>query len=151
MNTLVQFYPLLMGAPQGAAGDGAGGGQLVTTFITFGLVILIFYFLIIRPQNKRQKETKRMIEALKKGDKVVTIGGIRGTVISVKEESVIVKVDDNTKLELNKSAVSNVVEQAAAKSEGKKSDTGKSGKAAGKSAQSEKSEAETEDTDEEQE
>lgn len=128
MNTMVQFFPLLMGAPQGAAGEAGGSGQLVTTFITFGLVILIFYFLIIRPQNKKQKEAKKMIEALKKGDRVVTIGGIRGTVLSVKDDTVIVKVDDSTKLELSKSAVSSVVEQSQVKRESKKRDSEKSAK-----------------------
>ena len=87
------------------------GGQMMTMLITFGLIIFIFYFLVIRPQNKKQKEAKRMIEALKKGDKVVTIGGIRGQVTSVKEQTVTVKVDSDTKLELNKSAVSSVVEK----------------------------------------
>ena len=82
---------------------------MVTTFITFGLVILIFYFLIIRPQNTKQKKAKEMLKSLKKGDKVVTIGGIHGTVVAVKEQTTVVKVDDNTKLELTKSAVASVV------------------------------------------
>lgn len=110
MNFFVRMLPTLMAAPEGAAGT-SGSGQLVTTIITFGLVILIFYFLIIRPQNKKQKETKRMLAALKKGDKVVTIGGIYGTIQTVKDHSLILKVDDNTKLEFSKNSVSNVVEQ----------------------------------------
>lgn len=116
MNNLIGTIPLLMGAPPAAGGTGgAGGGQLFTTFITFGLVIAIFYFLIIRPQNKRQKETKRMISELKKGDRIATAGGIRGKVISVRDDTVVVKVDTNTKLEISKSAVSSVLEQAEAK------------------------------------
>ncbi len=109
---------LLMGAPApGAGGAPAGGsGQLMTTFITFGLVILIFYFLIIRPQNKKKKESQNMLESLGKNDRVVTIGGIRGIVQSVKNDSVIIKVDDNTKMEFSKSAISNVLEK---KSSGK--------------------------------
>jgi preprotein translocase subunit YajC len=87
------------------------GGQMMTMLITFGLIIFIFYFLVIRPQNKKQKEAKRMIEALKKGDKVVTIGGIRGQVTSVKEQTVTVKIDTDTKIEINKSAVSSVLEK----------------------------------------
>ena len=118
MNTIIQFAPLLMGAPP-TDGSGGGGGQLFTTFITFGLVIAIFYFLIIRPQSKKQKETKRMLAAIKKGDRVATAGGIRGTVLSVKEETVVLKVDSNTKLEFNKSAVSQVIEQEPAKSKKK--------------------------------
>jgi preprotein translocase subunit YajC len=110
MMQMLTRLPILMGAPEGAAAGGASG-QMATTFVTFGLVILIFYFLIIRPQNKKQKETRKMLGALKKGDKVTSIGGIRGTVISVKDQTVVVKVDDNTKLEFTKSAISAVLEQ----------------------------------------
>ena len=109
MTNLFTKLPLLMGVPEG--GSAGGSGQMVTTFITFGLVILIFYFLIIRPQNKKQKETKKMLSTLKKGDKVVSIGGIHGTVVAVKEQSTVVKVDDNTKLEFSKSAISSVVSE----------------------------------------
>ncbi len=113
--------PILMGAPEGAAGSG-GSGQMMTTFVTFGLVILIFYFLIIRPQNKKQKDAKKMLEALKKGDRVVSIGGIRGTVVSVKDQTVVLKVDDNTKLEFTKSAISTVVEQGKEEASSSKKD-----------------------------
>ncbi len=108
MVNLFAKLPLLMGVPEGGSG---GSGQMVTTFVTFGLVILIFYFLIIRPQNKKQKNTKKMLAALKKGDKVVSIGGVHGTVVAVKEQSTVVKVDDNTKLEFSKSAISSVVSE----------------------------------------
>ena len=101
------FY-LLMGAPPGADGA-AGGGNALMTFLPFVAIIAIFYFLIIRPQNKKQKETQKMLAALKKGDKVVTIGGVHGTIQSVKENTVIVRVDENTKLEFNRSAISTVV------------------------------------------
>ena len=117
MTSLIQSLPLLMGAP--AAGGARGSGQVTTTFITFGLVIAIFYFLIIRPQNKKQKEAKRMLEALKKGDRVATIGGIRGKIHSVKDDTVVVQVDDNTKMEFTKSAVATVLEVAEDKSESK--------------------------------
>ncbi len=87
----------------------SAGGQMTTTLITFVLIILIFYFLIIRPQKKRDKEAKLMLEAMKKGDKVISIGGIHGTVVAVREHTVLVKVDDNTRLEFNKSAISSVI------------------------------------------
>ncbi len=82
---------------------------MATTMITFVLIILIFYFLMIRPQRKRDKETQAMLSAMKKGDKVVSIGGIHGTVVAVKESSVIVKVDDNTRIEFSKNAISQVL------------------------------------------
>jgi|SRR6056297_1030294 len=102
---------VLMGAPQGGAAGGSTSGQMMTTFVTFGLVILIFYFLIIRPQNKKQKETQKMIAALKKGDRVATIGGIRGTVTSVKDTAVVLKVDNAVKIEFSKSAVAAVLDK----------------------------------------
>ena len=84
---------------------------MVTMIITFGLIIVIFYFLIIRPQRKKQKDTQAMLSTLRKGDRVATVGGIRGVVTHVKENTVTVKVDDNTKIEFNKSAVSSVLER----------------------------------------
>lgn len=106
------MYSLILAMGMGAqtASDGtAAGGSMVTTLITFGVIILIFYFLIIRPQKKRDKEAKDMIAAIKKGDKIVTIGGIRGTVAVVKDSTVIIKVDDNTRIEFNKNAISAVL------------------------------------------
>lgn len=90
-------------------------GSMWTTVIMFVAIILIFYFLIIRPQKKRDKETKAMLDAMKKGDKVVTIGGIHGTVVTVKEQTVVVKVDDNTRIEFTKGAISSVVNKDGAK------------------------------------
>jgi preprotein translocase subunit YajC len=106
MNNFV-FY-LLMGGQQAAEGA-QGGNALLTNIIPFAAIILIFYFLLIRPQNKKRKETEKMLSALKKGDKVVTIGGIHGTVQNVKESTVLLKVDDNVKIEFLRSAVSSVV------------------------------------------
>ena len=86
-------------------------GSMWTTFIMFGAIILIFYFLIIRPQKKRDKETQAMIDSLQKGDKV-----IHGTVVAVKEKTVVLKVDDNARIEFLKTAVSTVVNKDAVKS-----------------------------------
>jgi len=110
MNQLFANLPTMMAAP--GADPAAGSASIVPTLITFGLVFVIFYFLIIRPQNKKQKETKKMLESLKKGDKVVSIGGIRGTIQAIKDDTVVVKVDTNTKMTFSRSAISNVVEQS---------------------------------------
>jgi preprotein translocase subunit YajC len=110
MNQLFANLPMLMAAP--GADPAAGSASIVPTLITFGLVFVIFYFLIIRPQNKKQKETKQMLSALKKGDKVVSIGGIRGTIQSIKDDTVVLKVDANTKMTFSRSAISNVIEQS---------------------------------------
>ncbi|MCL2269788.1 MAG: preprotein translocase subunit YajC [Treponema sp.] len=110
MNDFVLF--LLMASPQSADGAPGGAAGGIMTFLPFVAIIGIFYFLIIRPQNKKQKETQKMIAALKKGDRVVTIGGIHGTIQTVREQSVIVKVDDSTKIEFNRSAISSIVAAA---------------------------------------
>ena len=122
------IYALGQATTSSASIDGAEatatGGSIWPTLIMFAAVILIFYFLIIRPQRKRDKEAKDMLAAIKKGDKIVTIGGIRGTVAIVKESTVIIKVDDNTRIEFSKSAISAVLnkkEEAAAEKPSKKS------------------------------
>ena len=112
MDQLASGLVLLQGAPSANP-----TGQMISTLVTFGLVFVIFYFLIIRPQNKKQKEAKAMIEAVKKGDKVVTIGGVPAIVASVKESTLILKVDDNTKMEFSKSAIQAVVAKGEEKAE----------------------------------
>ena len=101
MNHLFPDLPLLQAA-------GGNTGSMISTLVTFGLVFVIFYFLIIRPQSKKQKDMKKMIEAVKKGDKVVTVGGVHAIVTNVKEKTVILKVDDNVKMEFSKSAIQTV-------------------------------------------
>ena len=111
--SFVTRLPLLMGIPgqQGGGQQQGGSGQLVTMLVTFGLIIVIFYFLVIRPQNKKQKDAKKMLESLHKGDRVVTAGGMRGTVASVREDSIVIKVDENVKIEFSKGSVTQVLER----------------------------------------
>ena len=109
----MSFLPLFLQTAPGSTAAGAGsaavpGGGLIT-FLPFVLILLIMYFLMIRPQSKKQKETQRMLDALKKGDKVVTIGGIHGTVSSVKENTVVVRVDEGIKIEFNRTAIATVL------------------------------------------
>ena len=79
------------------------------------LIFVMMYFLLIRPQKKRQMEQQRLVSALKTGDRVVTNGGIHGLISNVKESTVIVKVADNVKIEMEKSAITNVLKTEAAK------------------------------------
>ena len=95
----MSFSTLLQTAAASGASPAGTGGSLVSLALTVVAMIAIFYFFLIRPQKKQENETKKMLAALKKGDKIVTIGGIYGTVSSVKENSVVVKVDDNAKIE----------------------------------------------------
>ena len=105
MNTVFSGLNPLQDAAAAAA---PASGQMWSTVLMFGAVFLIFYFMIIRPQNKKQKAMQKMLAAVKKGDKVVTIGGVHGTVSSVKDRTVVIKVDDSSKIEFSKSAIASV-------------------------------------------
>ncbi|MFO7263005.1 MAG: preprotein translocase subunit YajC [Bacillaceae bacterium G1] len=78
-------------------------------FLPLILMLVVFYFLIIRPQQKRQKERMAMLDALKKGDKVITIGGLHGTIVDLNEDQVVLRVNENTKLTFERNAVNVVV------------------------------------------
>ena len=114
----MSYLPLLQAAPNATSTT----GSFVSLIVTVVLMIGIFYFFLIRPQNKKQKEMEKMLAALKKGDKVVTIGGIHGVVSSTKEKTIILKVDDNTKLEFNRSAIASVVNPEADKKDAAKAE-----------------------------
>jgi len=87
---------------------GGGLGGMAVPMICMGV---IFYFLIIRPQNKRQKELATLVSALKTGDKVVTASGIHGIISNVKEgNTLMLKVADNVKIEIDKSAIATVIQ-----------------------------------------
>ena len=93
---------LLMAQPQG----GQGGG--IMSFLPLIAIVVVFYFFMIRPQMKKAKEQKKYIEALKKGDKILTIGGIYGKIAEVKDDgTLIMEVEDGTKMKISKNAVSN--------------------------------------------
>lgn len=90
---------LLMAPPAG----GGGAGQQLILILLIGVV---FYFFMIRPQTKKMKEQQNFINALKKGDKVVTVGGIHGTIAEVKEDGLLVEIAEGVKVKMDKSAVS---------------------------------------------
>ena len=96
-----------MGCQQGEGGKGGLGGMLIPLILMFG----VFYFLLIRPQQKRQKAQRELVSELQKGDKVVTSGGIHGVISNVKEQTVIVKVSDNVKLEITRGNITTVAKQ----------------------------------------
>jgi len=83
----------------------AEGGGGFATFIPLLLIIVVFYLFFIRPQLKKQKETKKFREALKKGDKIITIGGIHGKIVEVQEKTFTVEVAPEIKFRIEKSAV----------------------------------------------
>lgn len=90
-------------------GQGQSGGSGFLGFIPLILIFLIFYFLLILPQQRRQKEHQKMLQSLRKGDKVVTSGGIYGTVVGVKDDVVVLKIAENVKVEFVKSSISHII------------------------------------------
>ena len=93
---------ILMGAPQGRQ----GGGMM--QFLPLLAIIVVFYFFMIRPQMKKAKDQKKYIEALKKGDKILTIGGIYGKIVEVRDDAtLIMEIEDGSKMKISKNAVSN--------------------------------------------
>jgi preprotein translocase subunit YajC len=93
-------YVNLIALSQSAEGGGGMAGM-----IPFVLIIFVIYFLMIRPQSKKAKQHQLMLAELKKGDKVVTIGGVFGVIVEVREKSFLVKVSPNTDMEFLKSSV----------------------------------------------
>ena len=88
------------------------GGGLGSFFVPLIFIFIIMYFVMIRPQKKRQEQQQKLIAGLKTGDRVVTNAGIHGLISNVKETTVLVKVADNVKIEIDKSAVTNVLKEA---------------------------------------
>ena len=80
----------------------------IVNLIPFIFIFIIFYFLLIRPQKTKEQEQRKMLEKLDKNDEVVTSGGIHGTIVNVKEKSVVLRIDDNVKMEVEKSCVAYV-------------------------------------------
>lgn len=91
-------------APQAGAGQGGPAG-LITSLVPLILIFVIFYFLLIRPQQKRAKEHKNMIDNLKKGDKIITSGGVYGVIEAVGTNTITIKVAENTKVKIGKAYV----------------------------------------------
>jgi len=83
-------------------------GNPLTQLFPILIMFLIFYILVIRPHKKEQTEKKKKIESLKKNDGVITAGGIHGTVVNLKDSTVILRIDDNVRIEIDKEAISTV-------------------------------------------
>ena len=96
----MNMFAILQAAP--AAGQQGGGWSM---WIMLALIFVVMWFFMIRPQKKQQKELQNFRDSLKKGDKVVTIGGIYGTVAEIKEDSVLIEVDHNVKIRVSKQAL----------------------------------------------
>lgn len=96
---------------QGAPGSGGGGAGILLSLVPFLLIFVVFYFLLILPQQRRQKKLREMLAALKKGDKVITSGGIWGTVTNLDKETVTLQIADATKVRVQREHIARLREQ----------------------------------------
>jgi preprotein translocase subunit YajC len=90
----------------------SGPFSMISTLLPFAFMFVIFYFLLIRPQQRRQKEHQQLLANLKTGDKVVTSSGIHGLIANVKDTTFLIKVADNVKIEVDKSAIASVAKSS---------------------------------------
>ena len=97
---------LIAMAPQGSEG---GGGSLISTIIMFGAIFAIFYFMIIRPQQKRAKEREKLLSNIEKGDKIVTSGGVHGTIVGLEDKTALIEIATNVKIKIERSAIGSVI------------------------------------------
>lgn len=110
MKTLPLFLAQQAAAPAAAPG-GAPQSAFMTQMLFLGLMLVAFYFLLIAPQRKKQKEHEKMLTTLGAGDEVITNGGIYGVITSVKSDRFIVRIADNTKIEVGKGFIQTVVKK----------------------------------------
>ena len=119
--SLFLFFPIL--DKTGGGGGGIGGlSPNVSMILMFAMIFAVFYFLMIRPQRKKEQERQEMLSKIRKNDHVITTGGIHGVVMNVKEDEVVLKVDENsnTKIRFSKNAIAGVIRLEDEKEEGKK-------------------------------
>ena len=121
------FSSIAYAMGQGGAGAGQGAGGGIGAFVPLILMFVIFYFLLIRPQQKKTKEHRAMIENLKKGDRIITSGGIHGRITAVSETTFTVEISDRVRVKLNRGNVAGKV-QSGAPAKTTKTDKAESGK-----------------------
>ncbi|MBU1096028.1 MAG: preprotein translocase subunit YajC [Ignavibacteriae bacterium HGW-Ignavibacteriae-2] len=92
-------------APQ----DGSGGGSMVSTLIMFGAIFAIFYFMIIRPQQKKAKEREKLLSEIKKGDKVVMNSGMHGVIAGIDDKTCLIDVGNNIKMKFDRTAIGTIL------------------------------------------
>jgi len=101
----MDYLSVIAMAPQGDA----GGGSMASPLIFMGIIFFIFYFMMIRPQQKRQKERQRLLNEMQKGDKVITAGGIHGKIVALEDKTVLIEIADNIKIKMEKASIGTVL------------------------------------------
>ncbi|TSA56569.1 preprotein translocase subunit YajC [bacterium] len=100
------FIQLVYAMGQTQQAQGAEAPHPLVSLMPLILMFVVFYFLLIRPQQKKQKDHQKMLTEIKKNDEVVTSGGIHGTIVNIKDKTYSLRVDDNVKIEVSKSVIS---------------------------------------------
>ncbi|WP_410772528.1 preprotein translocase subunit YajC [Fontibacillus sp. BL9] len=95
-----------------AAGTPSGTGSLISFIVPLVIMFAVFYFLLIRPQKKKQTTRNNMLNSLQKGDKIVTIGGLHGTILELADDVVVLRINDTTKVTFDRSAISHRVSES---------------------------------------
>jgi len=116
MNIGVTALTAMAQGPGGAGGE--GGGSWITTLMPLAVIFAIFYFLMIRPQQKQQKKHKEMLGAIKRGDLVVTRGGMRGKIHGIADNIITLEVADNVKIKFNREAISGIFNEGVTENNG---------------------------------
>jgi preprotein translocase subunit YajC len=106
------MFQTFLAQAQTAAPQQMPGGGIGSFFVPLIFIFIIMYFVMIRPQKKRQEQQKKLMAGLKTGDRVLTNAGIHGLISNVKENTVLVKVADNVKIEMEKSAITTVLKES---------------------------------------
>jgi len=106
MNSLFNFVSDAYAMAPATQGGQPGGQSMIASLLPLVLIFVVFYFLLIRPQQKKAKEHKQMIDNLKRGDKIVTGGGIYAVVETVNDNTVVIKIADNVKIKIGKGYIS---------------------------------------------
>ncbi|MGI6495221.1 MAG: preprotein translocase subunit YajC [Kiritimatiellia bacterium] len=109
MNPMFLILPLADAAASPAAGQPAGNP--LVTFLPFVIIIAIFYFMMIRPQNRREKERRKMIEELRAGQRVLFAGGLIGTIAEAKKATFMIQIAPHTNVEVARGAVTRVIQE----------------------------------------
>jgi preprotein translocase subunit YajC len=115
MKSMLLSFFLLQVNPGGTGGTPAPEAQKgpgYEMFIMIGVIIVVFYFFMIRPQQKKQKAEQKMRDSLAKGDRVVTIGGIHGKIVSIEDATALIEVDNGVKLKMEKTALKPVMAES---------------------------------------
>ena len=105
----MNFLPLDIVLAGASPPGGSGSNAVLTQLVFFAAIFAIFYFLLIRPQQNQRKERERLLAAVKRGDRVVTTGGMHGTITNLDETTVTVRVADQTKITFDRSAIGRVI------------------------------------------